>query len=137
MENEYTSNKKICDIKPYDKNIDIKILVLQLLSRNKSKNDIKITTFLVADYSGSINCNFFEDVGEMINEGDILFLKSAYASIFKNNLILYTSRPGFGQIIKLGEYFMLYTEIPNLSVVNWRREIDERGQETYVVDNIK
>jgi hypothetical protein len=137
MENEYISNKKIIDIKPYDKNIDIKVIVIGLVSRNKLKSDITITTFHVADYSGSIHCNFFEDVGEIINEGDILFLRSAYATIFKNNLILYTSKPGLGQIIKLGEYFMLYAEVPNMSTVPWRKETDERGQEIYVIDNIK
>jgi hypothetical protein len=137
MEGEYISNKKIIDIKPYDKNIDIKIIMLQLISKNKLKNEVTITQFQVADYSGSIYCNFFDDVGDRLNEGDILFLKSAYATIFKNNLILYTSKPGLGQIIKIGEYFMIFTEIPNMSLVPWRKEKDERGNEIYVVDNIK
>ncbi len=117
MENmQFVPNKKICDLNPGDKNIDIKIILLQLISKNKLKNDLKITQYLVADNSGSILCNFFDDVGDSFNEGDILFLKSAYATKFKNNLILYTSKPGMGRIFKLGEFFMTFTETPNMSL---------------------
>jgi hypothetical protein len=137
MDGEYISNKKISDLRPFDKNIDIKVILLQLISRSKLKSEVKITTFLVADHSGSIHCNFFEDVGDILSEGDIIFIKSGYATIFKNNLILYTSKPGLGQIIKIGEYFMTFSEIPNMSVVPWRKEKDERGNEIYVIDNIK
>ncbi len=113
---QFISNKKIADIKPGDKNIDIKIILLQFISKNKLKNDQKITQYLVADNSGSIFCNFFDDVGDFLNEGDILFLKTAYATKFKNTLILYTSKPGMGKVYKLGEFFMTFNENPNMSM---------------------
>ncbi len=128
-------NKKVSDIKPGDKNIDIKLILVNLRERNLLKKDLKITQFHVADHSGSIFCNFFDDVGDILNEGDIIFLKGAYASIFKNNLILYTSKPGMGQIIKFGEFFMNYSEIPNISLVRWKKEKDEKtGLDIFVLD---
>ncbi len=114
--NQFISNKKIIDINPGDKNIDIKVILIQFISKNRLKNDLQITQYLVADQSGSILCNFFEDVGDVINEGDILFLKTAYATKFKNTLILYTSKPGMGRVFKLGEFFMTFSETPNMSL---------------------
>lgn len=127
-------NKKISDLKPGDKNLDMKVILVNLISRNSIKKDFRITQFLVADPSGSIFCNFFDDTGDNLNEGDIIFLKTSYASIFKNNLILYASKPGIGQVIKMGEFFMSFSEIPNMSLVPWRKERDEKGLDIYVLD---
>jgi hypothetical protein len=137
MEGEFIPNRKISELKPYDKNIDVKIILLQLMTRSKLKSDVKMTQFLVADPSGSILCNFFEDVGDALNEGDIIFIKSGYATLFKNNLVLYTPKPGNGQIVKMGEYFMHFNEIPKMSDLLWRKDKDERGQEIFVIDNLK
>lgn len=131
--NIYTVNKRICDIKPFDKNLDMQVILISLVSKNKLKNESKITQFLVGDSSGSILCNFFDDTGDKLNEGDIIFLKGSYASIFKNKLILYTGKPGFGQVIKIGEFFMTYSELPNLSNISWRKDKDPRtGYEIFV-----
>jgi len=136
--NEYnlTTNKRVAEIKPGDKNLDIRIMILAQISKNTLKNEQKIRQFLVADSSGSIYCNFFDEVGENMNEGDVIFLKNAYASVFKNNLILYANKPGYGQVVKLGEYFMTFNEIPNLSLASWRKEVDDKtGLITYVLEN--
>jgi hypothetical protein len=131
--NIYTANKRICDIKPFDKNLDMQVILISLVSKNKLKNESKITQFLVGDNSGSILCNFFDETGDKLNEGDIIFLKGSYASIFKNKLILYTGKPGFGQVIKIGEFFMTFSELPNLSNILWRKDKDPRtGYEIFV-----
>lgn len=119
-------NKRIIELKPGDKNLDLCFILVQLKSRNKLKNDLKITQFLVADESGSILCNFFDDVGLKLQEGDIIFLKGCYASVFKGHLILYASRPGYGQVIKMGEFFMIYNDSINLSERNWLEIEDEK-----------
>jgi hypothetical protein len=135
QESNFTSNKRIIDIKPGDKNIDIKLLILNKLSSNKLKSDAKITQFLVADHTGSIHCNFFDEIGDKLNEGDIIFLKCGYASVFKNQLILYASKLSFGQLIKIGEFFMTYTEQPNMSLFTWHKEKDEKtGLDVFVKD---
>ncbi len=131
----YITNKRIADIKPGDKNLDIQVILLSLVSRNKLKNESKLSQFLIADNSGSILCNFFDEAGELINEGDIVYLKSCYASIFKSKLVLYCARPGYGQVVKTGYFFMTFSEQPNMSEFMWMREKDERtGLDVYIQD---
>jgi hypothetical protein len=128
-----TPNKSIANIKPGDKNLDLQVILISQVSKNKLKSESTITQFLVGDQTGSILCNFFDKTGDVLNEGDIIHLKCCYASIFKNKLILYTGKPGFGQVIKIGEFFMSYSEEPNLSNVFWKLERDERtGYDIYV-----
>jgi hypothetical protein len=121
------TNKQIAEIKPGDKNLDIRGIIVCQISKNTLKNEQKIRQLLLADSTGSIHCNFFDEVGEKLNEGDVIFLKNAYASVFKNNLILYANKPGYGQVVKVGEYFMTYNEQPNLSIASWRKIIDEKS----------
>jgi len=84
-------NKNICELNPGDKNLDLKVMLIQQTAKNRLKES-KLTQFLVADHSGSILCNFYDEWGDKVKEGDILFLKGAYVSVFKNDMILYTSR---------------------------------------------
>lgn len=92
--NNFEINKKVCELKPHDKNINIKIMIiLQLIKNQKcSKGDVRLYQYLVSDDTGSILCNFYDECGKIIKEGDILILKSAYISIFKSQMILNTSR---------------------------------------------
>lgn len=132
-EQNLVPNMSIGNIKPGDKNLDLQVILISHVSKNKLKSDSTITQFLVGDQSGSILCNFFDKTGDVLNEGDIIFLKCCYASIFKNKLILYTGKPGFGQVIKLGEFFMPYSEEPNLSNTFWNKEKDEKtGYDIFV-----
>lgn len=134
-ENKLVPNKKISDLRPGDKNVDVKIILVNRGTQRKLKSDVKITQFQVSDQSGSILCNFFDETGSGLSEGDILFLKTAYASIFKNQMILYTSKPGYGQVIKLGEFFMTFSDTPNMSLIPWKKERDDKtGQEKFVID---
>ena len=107
--------KKIIDIHPGDKNIDLIVILISYITKTKLKNDKQITQYQVGDDTGSILCNFYDDVGDKITEGDILILKGSYATIFKNHLVLYTAKPGFGSITKINEFFMTFSEYPNLS----------------------
>ena len=119
----YQINKKIIDIHPGDKGIDIIIILIEYLNKTTIKNGSHITQYLVGDDTGCIQCNFYDDIGDIVQEGDILFLSGAYASIFKQHLILYTAKFGLGKIIKLNEFFMTFSKIPNLS------------KEVYNIDN--
>ena len=111
----FQNNKKVKDIHPGDKGIDIIIILIEYLNKTTIKNGSHITQYLVGDDTGCIQCNFYDDIGDIVQEGDILFLSGAYASIFKQHLILYTAKYGLGKIIKLNEFFMTFSKIPNLS----------------------
>lgn len=124
-------NKKMIDVRPGDKNIDILVILIQQMSKNKLKNDKQITQFLVADDTGSILCNFYDSIGDIINEGDIILLTGAYASVFKNHLILYSGKSGFGRIIKVDEYFMTFSDTPNLSEVLYKDKDEQERNQKY------
>ena len=119
--------KKVIDIHPGDKNIDLVVILITYITKTKLTNDKQITQYQVGDDTGSILCNFYDDVGDKINEGDILILKGSYATVFKNHLVLYTAKPGFGSITKINEFFMTFSEYPNLSA----QVYDELPQEEY------
>jgi hypothetical protein len=89
--NEFKINKFIKDLKPGDKNLDMKFILIDKRQKTKTKNDSLIQQYLVADETGSVLCNFFDDFGNFVSDGDICLIKNGYASLFKNNLILYAS----------------------------------------------
>uniref|UniRef100_A0A8U8C824 Uncharacterized protein n=1 Tax=Geospiza parvula TaxID=87175 RepID=A0A8U8C824_GEOPR len=68
---------------------------------------------------GKIEANLGEnwgDVGKLIQPGDIIRLTKGYASVFKGCLTLYTGRGG--DLQKIGEFCMVYSEVPNFSEPN-------------------
>ncbi|MCQ2819879.1 MAG: hypothetical protein MJ252_21650 [archaeon] len=118
----FIPNKKINDIHMKDKSIDIQVIVLEKTGEFTIKGGSKIFQFLVADETGCIWCNFYDDIGDLIQPSDILQIKGAYATIYKRHLLLYTPKVGFGYINKKGQFFMASVETPNLSAKEYTDE---------------
>ncbi len=123
-------NTKIKEITPGKKQINIIVIILEKLKVFNLKNEQKIFSFLVADQTGSIICNFYDEVGCMISIGDIIYIQSSYASLFKNSLILYTPKFENGIIVKIDEFYMAFIENPNMSNLLWKK-IDDN---TFEID---
>ncbi len=115
MEMEYKTNKFVKDIQSGDKNIDIKVILIKLLDQHKIKNGDTITTFLVGDETGTIHCNFYDNVSEYIKEGDVLYINGAYSTLFKNHIVLYQPKIGYGCVVKNDEFFFPFSLKPNIS----------------------
>ena len=113
--NNFKTNKKVKEIKNGDKNIDIEVILIKRLSTHNLKNGNKITTYLVADDSGSIHCNFFDNVSNFIKEGDILYITGAFSSLFEDHIVLYQPKIGYGHVTKTGEFFFTFSLKPNIS----------------------
>ena len=113
--NNLKVNKTVIEIKNGDKNIDIKVILIKFLGSHNLKNGNKITTYLVGDDSGSIHCNFFDNVSNFIKEGDVLFITGAYSSLFDNRIVLYQPKIGYGHVTKIGEFFFTFSLQPNIS----------------------
>ena len=109
----------IANIKPFDKNIEIKAIVLEHRGEYNLKN-AKMTQYLIADNSGSIFLNVYGAEYNSIKPGDILLVSSAYATLYKDNMILYTSKGG--HLFKIGSFFMVYKPTPNVSLIDWMKE---------------
>uniref|UniRef100_A0A8C6SJM6 SOSS complex subunit B2 n=1 Tax=Neogobius melanostomus TaxID=47308 RepID=A0A8C6SJM6_9GOBI len=94
------------DVKPGSKNLNIVFIVLEIGRVTKTKDGHEVRSCKVADKSGSISISVWDELGSLIQ----------YASLWKNCLTLYTGRGG--DLQKIGEFCMVYSEVPNFSEPN-------------------
>ncbi|XP_006878993.1 PREDICTED: SOSS complex subunit B2 [Elephantulus edwardii] len=113
----------IKDIKPGLKNLNVIFIVLEIGRVTKTKDGHEVTSCKVADKTGSITISVWDEIGSLIQPGDIIRLTRGYASMWKGCLTLYTGRGG--ELQKIGEFCMVYSEVPNFSEPN----PDYRGQQ--------
>ncbi|KAL6485119.1 hypothetical protein AOLI_G00082530 [Acnodon oligacanthus] len=106
----------IKDVKPGSKNLNIVFIVLEIGRVTKTKDGHEVRSCKVADKSGSIAISVWDELGSLIQPGDIIRLTRGYASIWKGCLTLYTGRGG--DLQKIGEFCMVYSEVPNFSEPN-------------------
>ncbi|XP_072927396.1 SOSS complex subunit B1-like isoform X1 [Hemitrygon akajei] len=111
-----SSDTYVKDIKAGLKNLNLLFIVLEIGRVTKTKDGHEVRTCKVADKTGSINISVWDDVGSLIQAGDIIRLTRGYASIWKGCLTLYTGRGG--DLQKVGEFCMQYSEVPNFSDPN-------------------
>ncbi|XP_067843861.1 SOSS complex subunit B2-like [Heptranchias perlo] len=104
------------DIKPGMKNLNVIFIVLEIGRVTKTKDGHEVRSCKVADKTGSITISVWDEVGGLIQSGDIIRLTRGYASMWKNCLTLYTGRGG--DLQKIGEFCMVYSEVPNFSEPN-------------------
>ncbi|XP_058635158.1 nucleic acid binding protein 1b isoform X3 [Onychostoma macrolepis] len=83
---------------------------------SKTKDGHEVRSCKVADRTGSITISVWDEVGSLIQTGDIIRLSRGYASLFKGCLTLYIGRTG--DIQKIGEFCMIFSEVPNFSEPN-------------------
>ncbi|XP_030066020.1 SOSS complex subunit B2 isoform X1 [Microcaecilia unicolor] len=106
----------IKDIKTGQKNINLIFIVLELGRVIKTKDGHEVRSCKVADKTGSIVISVWDEIGGLIQPGDIIRLTRGYASMWKGCLTLYTGRGG--ELQKIGEFCMVYSEVPNFSEPN-------------------
>lgn len=111
-----TTETHVKDIKPGLKNLSVIFIVLETGRVTKTKDGHEVRTCKVADKTGSISISVWDEVGGLIQTGDIIRLTMGYASVFKGCLTLYTGRGG--ELQKIGEFCMVYSEVPNFSEPN-------------------
>ena len=111
----------VSQITPNEKNMELRVILLDRLDSIEIKTGEKITQFLAADHTGSVRCNFFGLPGSQLQPGDIVYLASCYAHYYKEStLTLYAGKKG--QFWKVGEFFMLYCDQPCISDSKWERD---------------
>ncbi|XP_077056109.1 nucleic acid binding protein 1b [Siphateles boraxobius] len=112
-------NESVClikDLKPGLKNINLVFIVLETGRVSKTKDGHEVRSCKVADRTGSITISVWDEVGSLIQTGDIIRLNRGYASLFKGCLTLYIGRTG--DLQKIGEFCMIFSEVPNFSEPN-------------------
>lgn len=104
------------DLEPNQKNVNIHVIVLDIGKPNQTKDGHEIRNVRVADKSGSINLSVWNEYGAVLREGDILRLNGCFTQIWKNSLQIKIGSKG--QIIKCGDFMMLFSETPDMSVLS-------------------
>ncbi|XP_035304348.1 SOSS complex subunit B2-like isoform X2 [Cricetulus griseus] len=116
----------IKDIKARLKNLNVVFIVLEIQGITEIKEGHEVRSYKVADRTGSITISVWDEIGGFIQTGDVILLTRGYASMWKGCLTLYTGRDG--ELQKIGEFCMVYSEVPNFSEPN----PDYRGQQKKV-----
>ncbi|XP_052371586.1 nucleic acid binding protein 1b [Oncorhynchus keta] len=106
----------IKDVRLGLKNLNLIFIVLEMGRVTKTKDGHEVRSCKVADKSGCINLSVWDEVGGLIQPGDILRLSRGYASLWKGCLTLYTGRGG--DLQKIGDFCMVFSEVPNFSEPN-------------------
>ncbi|XP_064598199.1 SOSS complex subunit B1-A-like [Liolophura sinensis] len=104
------------EIRPGLKNINVVFIVLDIGKPTRTKDGHDVRSCKVADKTGSINISIWDEAGDLLQTGDILRLSKGYASLWKGSLTLYTGK--VGEIHKIGEFCLPFSENPNMSEPN-------------------
>jgi hypothetical protein len=114
----------VAGITPNDKNIDIKLILLEKICEIQAKTGDMIYQFLTADETGSVKCNFYGDYGKRLKPSDIVVVIGGFANLYKGNVLtIYTNKRT--KVYKVGEFFMKFSEEPRMSELFWDK--DELG----------
>lgn len=76
---------------------------------------------------GSINLSLWNEYGAVLREGDIIRLTGCFTQIWKNTMQVKLG--GKGQIIKCGEFMMVFSETPDMSILSQEllKEIEQQS----------
>jgi len=83
---------------------------------NVTKDGHEVRSCKVADKSGSVNVSVWDEPGVLLQPGDLIRVSKGYVSVWKNCLTLYIGKGG--EIQKIGEFCMVFSELPNMSEPN-------------------
>lgn len=126
----------IRELKHGMKSLNVQFVVLEVGKASLTKEGHEVRTCKIADKTGSVNLSVWDEAGAHIQAGDIcrltkgsvllpvtvpflrlltsVFLsRCRYASLWKGCLTLYTGKGG--EIHKVGEFCMVFSEVPNMS----------------------
>lgn len=106
----------IKDLEPNQKNINLHAIVLDVAKPTQTKDGHEVRSVRIADKTGSINLSVWNDYGAVLREGDILRLNGCFTHIWKNSMQVKVGNKG--QIIKQGDFMMVYSENPDMSILS-------------------
>jgi len=106
----------IRNLKPGLKDLTMMFIVVEVKNSIKTKDGREVRTVRVADRSGSVNMSLWDDLGKIIQSGDIVKMTKGYCNVWKSCLTLNCSK--ISEFVKVGEFCYLFSEQPFLSEPN-------------------
>lgn len=122
---------KIQDFKP--NNIVNSIFIVLEKNQPVKTKEHMIHHFLISDETGCIQLSLWDEFGEGVQLGDILFIKNGRCTLWTNNLELQKGRKGVIQ--KIGEFTMQFNETKNISNFEWIE--DPPNSKKYIIKGLK
>ena len=113
---EREPTQKVIDVKPHDRDRELRVYVIKHLENYRTKTNVAVRKFWVADSSGSIYMNFYGEDIDDIKEADILYVNGVYASVYKRKMALHVGKSGICR--RLGEFIMEFQVNPNISLLD-------------------
>lgn len=115
-EQKHDKMTHVKELRPGLKNLNMRFVVLDIGNPSKTKDGHQVRSVKVSDKTGSINMSVWDDLGEVLQCGDIVRLTKGYATLFRGCLTLYSGTGG--KLHKVGEFCMVFAEFPNMSEPN-------------------
>lgn len=107
---------KVNQLRPFAKNINIIVLVLERVETNWTKDNHSVHVIKVADETGSILLTLYDQTGAAAKPGDILRLLCGFVTLFKKSMRLACK---VGSVHRVGRVKMLAHKDPNMSSIVW------------------
>ncbi|CAF1276638.1 unnamed protein product [Rotaria magnacalcarata] len=105
----------VAKLEPNQRQINLLVIVLRIQANpQKTREGHEIHSFKVADRTGSVTLNVWNNTGKLISPGDILRLQNCITQVFKNELCVKPGRNGI--VTKVGEFMMDFKEEPDMSI---------------------
>lgn len=110
---------RVLDLRPNMLPVNCVFVVLEKgkVERVYDQQATAICYATVADSSAAVTLQLWGDEVEAVNPGDIIRLTQGYFTLQKQALFVKAGRRG--RIERIGEFCLLFTEVPNLSRVQW------------------
>ena len=100
----------IRNLKPGMKDLSLMFIILEVGRPSKTKEGHEVRSARIADRSGSINLSVWDDLGKLVQSGDIVRMSKGYVNVWKNCLTLYLGKNSEFQ--KINEFCMVFSEVP-------------------------
>ncbi|CAI4224979.1 unnamed protein product [Auanema sp. JU1783] len=127
LHQQITEYFKIHQLVPQMTGVNIQFIVIELGQLFRTISGDTIQTLKVADTTGSVTLSLRSpDLIEAFQPGDIIKLKNGYTNVHRGSLTLSCGRNG--ECLRIGEFFMGYTETPNMSEYNAQYAANERAR---------
>jgi hypothetical protein len=98
------------------KNVNITVIVLEVGAPRRTPQGNDVRTIRVADPTGSINMSVWNELGEFVNPGDLFRIRNGCTAVHRGCLALSLQKTG--EMLKIGEFFMAYSDQPDMSSYN-------------------
>lgn len=107
-------------------NINTLFIILEKGATVKNDKNLAMSICLAADQSAAVHLQLWGDECDFFQPGDIVRLTNGIFSSVRGNMVLRAGRKG--KLEKVGEFTMVYTEIPNMSKLQWVQEPSNPSQ---------